>query len=85
MTGIGYAFGFTRVMALKGRVLLVDWPNTTEAAPGILVQGGFIGGMSGGPVVDMAGLVVSMAQQSNSGVGFGVGTLLFRAFLVGTP
>ncbi len=42
----------------------------------------FIGGMSGGPVVDDRGRMVSMVQQGKDGISAGVGVAVIRAFLL---
>lgn len=83
LTGIGYGWGWSYPLAMHEKVLLVDFSPNAGMAPGIFVQGGYIHGMSGGPVVDNAGLVVGVVQQTNSSVGYGVGVLLIRAFLLG--
>lgn len=87
LTGIGYAYGLVRLSALAVRPFLVNQPSPFEppdrTPPGILVQPSYIGGMSGGPVIDEDGLVVGIVQQGYEGVGYGVGTLIIRAFLLG--
>ena len=84
LTAIGYAFGLPAVTALSVRVLGTSLAPLPTLPPGILVQPNYIGGMSGGPVVDVRGRIVSMVQESNEGVGYGVGSLLMQAFLLGT-
>jgi len=81
---IGYAYGWTKLTVLQVRAFLIDHPVTDDVPVGIIVQGGYIGGMSGGPVIDEFGLVVGIVQQSNNAIGYGVGTLLINAFLLGT-
>lgn len=82
--GIGYAFGWTFLTTTIGAVENAAYAPTDEIAPGVIVFGIYIGGMSGGPVIDQHGHVVGMAQQTNDGIGYGVGALLMRAFLIGT-
>jgi S1-C subfamily serine protease len=84
ITGIGYAWGWRYLTVLDVRAYLVDVKPEQDIAVGTFVQGQYIGGMSGGPVVDRHGLVVGIVQRSNSGVGYGVGVLLIHAFLLGT-
>lgn len=84
LTGIGYAWGFNRLTALTGQAFLLNISPGDKIAPGTLVQAQYIGGMSGGPVVDYNGHMVGIVQQSNTGIGFGVSTQLIRAFLLGT-
>lgn len=82
LTAIGYGYGWTRLTVLQERVILVNYAVVGDAAKGLVVQGGYIGGMSGGPVVDADGKVVSVVQRGNAQIGYGVGTLLMRAFLL---
>jgi S1-C subfamily serine protease len=82
-TAIGYAFGWTRLSAKEERVENVNLSPKNELPPGLIVQNGYIGGMSGGPLVDDNGYLVGIMQQTNDGVGYGVGVLLIRAFLLG--
>lgn len=88
LTAIGYGYGLTHLTVLSTHAFLIDisvWENEDgrPGAPGLITQGGYIGGMSGGVVVDADGLVVSIVQQSNQGVGYGVGIKLVDAFLTG--
>lgn len=83
LNGIGYAWGWTVQSVLAERAFLVDTAPYEDGAPGLIVQFGYIGGMSGGPVIDNEGKVVGIVQQSNGQVGYGVATNLIRAFLVG--
>jgi S1-C subfamily serine protease len=50
--------------------------------PGIVVQGGYIPGMSGGPVIDKDGQVVGIIQQSDQNIGYGVGVDRISEFLL---
>lgn len=83
LLAMGYGFGFDRQIVVMCRVIAVDYSPGEDMAPGIFVMGNYIGGMSGGPVVNQHGDVVGIAQRANEGVGYGVGTLLIRAFLLG--
>lgn len=83
LMGIGYAFGWSTLTPLQVSGAVINkWPEP-KLAPGIFVQTDYIGGMSGGPVVDHRGRMVSIVQQRNQGLGYGVGTLIIRAFLLG--
>jgi hypothetical protein len=50
-------------------------------APGVVVQGGYLPGMSGGPLIDADGLVVGIVQTSAHNVGYGVGARVIQAFI----
>lgn len=82
LTAIGYGFGWDQLSAVPVTVTIVNQRTEGDGAPGIITHGSYIGGMSGGPVVDIAGRVVGIVQQSDEGAGYGVGTLLIRAFLL---
>ncbi len=86
LTAIGYAYGYAKLSALyEVAFLLHDFPWSVDNSipPGIIVQGGYIGGMSGGPVVDVKGLQVSIVQRGDETVGYGVDADTIRTFLAG--
>ncbi len=84
VSAFGYAWGWERITMLTCRVVHVDFSPTPAMPVGIFTQGGYIPGMSGGPVVNADGEVVGLIQQTNDGIGYGVGAQLIRAFLLGT-
>ncbi len=85
VNGIGYGYGFEKVLVTFNQVLLPDYTPTTDMAPGVWFSSGFIGGMSGGPVIDQEGYGVAIIQQStDGGVCYGVNVLTIHAFLLGT-
>jgi S1-C subfamily serine protease len=82
LTAIGYAWGWTEMTVLKVFPFLIHFtPDANEMAPGIFVQTQYIGGMSGGPVVDEYGEQVGIVQQGNQGIGYGVGADAIADFL----
>lgn len=89
VNALGYGYGFTRLTLTYQIPVLVAYQPTngeesaSDMAPGYWFEGGFIGGMSGGPVFDHDGLVVAMVQRGNEKTGYGVPVLLMRAFLLG--
>ena len=83
LSGIGYAWGWNKLTVLKQRAIILNHSVGQGAPVGTIVQGGYISGMSGGPVVDAQGRVVGIIQRSHEGTGYGVGTLIIRAFLLG--
>ncbi|HVI42769.1 MAG TPA: hypothetical protein VM577_19350, partial [Anaerovoracaceae bacterium] len=78
----GYGFGWNKLSVLKERVYIQNYHVDDDAAVGMIVQGGYIGGMSGGPVVDQAGHVVGVVQRGNQQIGYSVGTTIIKAFLL---
>jgi Trypsin-like peptidase domain len=84
LVAIGYAHGFTRPFVLDEKVVLLDYTPDPAIAPGLWMSPGFMGGMSGGPVVDEHGVVVAIVQRTADQAGYGVSAFLIRAFLVGT-
>lgn len=83
VVGIGYAQGFTRVIALFAMVELHDYAPGEGIAPGLIVVGPWIHGMSGGPVVNLRGEVVGIVQRANDGLGYGVSAQVVRDFMRG--
>lgn len=81
LTGMGFANGWEVPVVIAQTVLIPRFPWSKGTPKGIMVSPGYIGGMSGGPVVDGEGLVVGMCQRSDDGIGYGVGTKLIKAFL----
>lgn len=71
IAAVGYAYGKVDTMVRIGHV-----SNANTVIPGLeglwlVSDASFIGGMSGGPVVDEAGRVVSICQMSDGRVGIG--------------
>jgi S1-C subfamily serine protease len=81
LTGIGFGHGWEMQMAIPQVVTVVRHPWDEGTVVGIVVSPGYIGGMSGGPVVDVNGQVVGMCQRTYDGIGWGVGTKIMKAFL----
>ena len=80
----GYAWGWDRLTMLACRVIHVDFSPNPKMPVGVFTQGGYLPGMSGGPVVNSRSELIGIIQQTNDGVGYGVGVQLIRAFLLGT-
>jgi S1-C subfamily serine protease len=82
VTGVGYAFAFDKLSFSINRVLFTNYDGGGVVTyPGMWVYGSYVGGMSGGPVLDQSGKVLGMVQQSNSGIGYGVEAGTIRDFL----
>lgn len=81
VVAMGYAYGWQRLFTLHTRVYFPSLSPAQGMAPGILVKPGYIGGMSGGPLIDVEGLVVGIIQASNPDMGYGVSAAFLREVL----
>lgn len=81
LTGIGYGGGFPHMIEITGPVRAINEQHSADEAPMIFIQGEYVRGMSGGPVVDKKGRMVGMAQQGGEGLGCGVGMVPIFALL----
>jgi S1-C subfamily serine protease len=82
LVALGYGNGWTTLLMLKESVVIVSYPVTPDSPVGIIVQEGYVPGMSGGPLIDLDGRVVGIIQQANGHLGYGVGTQIIKAFLL---
>src|SRR5262249_23289796 len=80
LTAIGYAWGRDRRTVLLETAMDNAVADET-LAPGVLVRGGYLPGMSGAPLIDADGLVVGIVQTSARNVGYGVGARRIQAFI----
>lgn len=81
--GIGYGNGWRFPIAMRVRVVHPNVVPHIGSPSGIISQGGFVSGMSGGPQVDLDGNVVGIVQQKlDSNLGYGVGFDMIKAFLL---
>ena len=82
LTSIGYGYGLHTLTPLQNRVIMVNGDLESDGIPkGIIVAPGYIGGMSGGPVVDASGLVVGIIQRGSAQIGYGVPVSVILSFL----
>lgn len=83
LTAIGYAHGATILTPLGVHVIIVGASPFNPALPhGLTVQGQYIPGMSGGPLVDDHGEMVGLIQMADDeGLGYGAGIQAIRGFL----
>lgn len=83
--GLGFGYSWKYPTITRHRVMILDytpWPG--DVAPGTWFSGGFIGGQSGGAVIDVSGLVVGVIQRGDAQVGYGVNSAKILAFLRST-
>jgi len=84
LTAMGYAFGFLQMTPIPVTVLIPNMVPARDMPPGIMVSPSYIGGMSGGPVIDADGKMVGIVQDAiGNAAGYGVGIQLIKAFLLG--
>jgi S1-C subfamily serine protease len=71
----GYGFALERPMFRTAHVAddKTYIPEDGIGGPLIVIDAGFVGGQSGGPVVNASSEVVSIVQRGGSGVGLGIG------------
>jgi serine protease Do len=77
---VGYGYALERPFFRKSMVSdnAVMIPESGIGGPFIGVDSGFIGGQSGGPVVDINGDVVAIVQRASDKLGIGVGASVIR-------
>lgn len=82
LVAIGYGNGYNVTLPLHVRVVVPSVRIGADEPTGIIMQGGFIQGMSGGPIIDGNGLVVSVVQKGVAAIaGYGVNMTMIKAFL----
>ncbi len=79
--GLGYGFSWLYPTITHHQVMILDFSPWPEVMPGVWYSGAFIGGMSGGPVIDGDGVVVGVVQRGSDVVGYGVNAATLLAFL----
>ncbi len=84
LTAMGYAWGWSRMAVLRVVAMWMHYtPDANSFAPGLFTDGGYIGGMSGGPVVSDEGCQVGIVQRTSPDgkVGYGVENDTIAEFL----
>jgi hypothetical protein len=82
--GVGHGYGFRDPQFTKHTVQSLNYtPDPEELVPGTWFLNPFIGGMSGGPIVDMQGQVVGVVQASSPILAYGVSVKTILEFLNG--
>lgn len=79
----GYGYGYNVMVTTFHKVTVLAVKPNSDMPVCVLYLSPFIGGMSGGPVVDNKGRVVGIVQWSATEAGFGVNALALRFFLSG--
>lgn len=79
---LGYGYSWDHPTVTTHMVIMLEYtPYPGEVAPGTWFMGGFIGGMSGGAVIDADGYVVGIVQRGSTQAGYGVSCETIRNFL----
>src|SRR3990167_8978318 len=71
MGSYGFAYGFKSPLFRAGHVSAVDYHIPDLPGDWVITDQTFIGGMSGGPVVNGDGKVIAMVQRGNTYIGLG--------------
>lgn len=76
----GYGYALERPLFRFGHVSDDDFhgPEVGVGGPYTAIDSGFIGGQSGGPVVNAAGEVVAVVQMTTESMGIGVGVKVIK-------
>jgi S1-C subfamily serine protease len=80
VASFGYGGGLEKPMFRLAHVShpAIDLPEL-EGGPFVMIDAGYVGGMSGGPVSNALGEVVSIVQRASDKVGLGVGVETIRS------
>lgn len=74
IASLGYGWGLEQPMFRIAHVSNTAIDHMGDlTGPFVMIDAGFIGGQSGGPVVNQAGEVVAIVQRGNESLGIGVG------------
>jgi serine protease Do len=80
VASFGYGMGLEKPLFRIAHVSAETYvPFDGIGGPLFFVDGGFVGGQSGGPVINAAGEVVMMVQRSSATTGIGVGADTIRS------
>jgi S1-C subfamily serine protease len=78
VASLGYGFGLEQPMFRIGNVSHARIEIEELSGPFVMIDANYIGGQSGGPVVNVNGELVSIVQRGAAGFGFGVGVDTIR-------
>jgi S1-C subfamily serine protease len=81
MTAIGYAGGATFLVQMHGTLMLQAAETSSDISPCVIASYIGIPGMSGGPVIDGRGRLISIVSRGITGVSCGMNTEIIRVFL----
>lgn len=81
VASLGFGYGLQKPMFRVAHVAGVDVQvqiENVKGGPFLVFDAAFVGGQSGGPVVNAAGEVVAIVQLASANVGFGIGAEKIR-------
>lgn len=78
VASFGYGFGLEKPMFRIAHVSQVDSQIEELSGPFFMIDAPYIGGQSGGPVVNEQGELISIVQRATNGLGIGVGVETIR-------
>jgi S1-C subfamily serine protease len=78
VASMGYGFGLDDPLFRIAHISNVRLDIEGLSGPFIMTDSAFIGGQSGGPVVNLQGEVVMIVQRANASLGLGVGATTIR-------
>jgi S1-C subfamily serine protease len=81
VASLGYGWGLERPMFRTAHVSDDNTyiPEDGIGGPFIVIDAAFVGGQSGGPVINIAGEVALIVQRGGQGVGIGVGAEVIKS------
>lgn len=76
----GFGFGMADAMFRQANVSSTSYfiPEDGIGGPFVMINAGFIGGQSGGPIVNAQGEIVMIVQRGSDSVGIGIGAETIR-------
>lgn len=80
VASFGFGFGMQDAMFRQAHISATSYyiPEGGIGGPFLMIDAGFVGGQSGGAVVNQAGEVVMIVQRGSESVGIGIGAELIR-------
>jgi S1-C subfamily serine protease len=84
VNGIGFGYGLNDYLVTPNKAEILNYRISIEGKkswPGTVFMGPFIGGMSGGPIIDKNGKVVGVVQAADSITAYGVNVATIQEFL----
>jgi len=84
VVALGYGYSWKYPTITHHFVMILHFSPNEDIYPGVWYSTGFIGGMSGGVVLDLNGMVVGIVQRGDSQVGYGVDVATMLAWLQST-